>query len=77
MVTHNLFSNYQIYIFDLKRTHNKTCYINIIIYFLHIYLHVNVHTYHVHELIYHSLSGLYFMFGQNKYAINSPNTPYS
>ena len=40
-------------------------------------MHVNVHTYHVHELIYHSLSGLYFMFGQNKYAIISPNTPYS
>ena len=36
------------------------------------------HTYHVHELIYHSLSGLYLIiFGQNNYAIISTNTPYS
>ena len=63
--THNLFSNFQIYIFDWKITHNKTRYINIIIYkcFRRVYLHVNLHTYHVHESIYHSLSGLYFMFG--------------
>ena len=41
-------------------------------------MHVNVHTYHIHELIYHSLTGLYsIIFGQINYEIISANTPYS
>ena len=41
-------------------------------------MHVNVHTYHIHELIYHPLSGLYsIIFGQINYAIISANMPYS
>ena len=80
MVTHSLFSNFLIYIFDWKITNYKAWYVNIIIYtcFLRVYTHVNVHTYHVHELIYHSLSGLYFIIScQNNNAIISTNTPYS
>ena len=80
--THSLFSNFQIYIFDWKITHSKTGYVKKILHtgtcFLCVYIHVNVHTYHIHELIYHSLSGLYsIIFGQINYAIISANTPYS
>ena len=74
--THSLFSNFQVYIFDWKITHSKTWYVKIILYtcFLRVYMHVNVHTYHIHELIYHSLTGLYsIIFGQINYAIISAN----
>ena len=75
-----LFSNFQVDIFDWKITHSKTWYVKIIFYtcFLRVYMHVNVHTYHIHELIYNSLTGLYsIIFGQINYAIISANTPYS
>ena len=71
---------FQIYIFDWKITLSKTWYVKIILYtwFLRVYMHVNVHTYHIHKLIYHSLSGLYsIIFGQINYAIISANTPYN
>ena len=80
MSTHSLFTNFQIYIFDWKITNSKTWYVKIILYtcFLRIYMHVNVHTYHIQEFFYHSLSGLYsIIFGQINYAIISANTPYS